>query len=78
MGSGWSGGMPFQPARKRTPSLCPRQRFVVAGAEGLPDCGRPFADEMLPSKKADMTITVMSAFLHLSVIAVFAAGWHTH
>ena len=43
--------------------MCPRQRFVVAGAEGLPDCGRPFADEMLPSKKADMTITAMSAFL---------------
>ena len=43
----------------------PRQRFVVAGEEGPPDGGSPSADGMLPTKKADMTITAMSAFLFL-------------
>lgn len=45
----------------------PRQRFVVAGAEDTPYRGRASADGMLPAKKADMTITAMSAFLYLFV-----------
>ena len=43
----------------------PRQRFVVAGAEDTPYRGRASADGMLPAKKADMTITAMSAFPYL-------------
>ena len=45
----------------------PRQRFVVAGAEDTPYRGRASADGMLPAKKADMTITAMSAFPYLPV-----------
>ena len=45
----------------------PRQRFVVAGAEDTPCRGRASADGMLPAKKADMTITAMSAFPYLFV-----------
>ncbi len=45
----------------------PRQRFVVAGAEDTPCRGRASADGMLPAKKADMTITAMSAFPYLPV-----------
>lgn len=45
----------------------PRQRFVVAGAEDTPYRGRASADGMLLAKKADMTITAMSAFPYLFV-----------
>ena len=68
---GWapaeSGSMSFQPVRKRSPSQCPgsasslqaRKTRRIAAELPLTECCR--------QKKADMTITAMSAFPYLPV-----------